>query len=447
MNQPKKFLWMLAYFLSPVILFYFAVDNPAPNRPLTPDYILSTFAGTFAYTWFCYQFILSAHPKFIVKHFGMDKTYRFHGIMALVALTLSLIHFLIRRTYSFPTPAWGLYALILFALVSGLGLIFLLNSPLRKIKWIESFRRFAEEKIGYKRQYSVVAHNVSLLAATFLLVHVLNSSAGIYSLYARFFMIAFYLVGVSFWVYYQVVRRFQLREKVFRVIENRIENNSIRSLHLKPVQGNIFSYQPGQFTFISIQNGQVSKHPHPYTIASSPSNPDEIEFVIKDTSEYTNQLQNVLAGDEVYVDKPFGIFSLQNHPEEQALVFIAGGIGITPFLSMLRWLKDNQPQRRVILLWGCRYKDDLIKQDEFSEFEQAMPNFEWRLVLSDDPTFDGETGFFDTEKLARLAVSKVDLRTTGFYVCAPPAMMDIVGQSLQELGVAKRQTHYEKFSF
>jgi predicted ferric reductase len=447
MNKSKKFLWLAAYFLSPLILFYFTIDNNSPQMLLTPDYIISTIAGTFAYTWLSYQFILSAHPKFIVKQFGMDKTYRFHGIMAGVSLTLGLIHFLIRRLYLIPNPAWGLYALILFALISGMAALFLLNTRLREIQWIERLRQFVEEKVGFKRHYSVVAHNLSLVAATLLFIHVLNSSASDHSPYVRFLLITLYVLGLVFWLYHQIVRRFQLQQGAFQVIENRVENSNVRSLHLKPLQGKIFDYKPGQFTFISVQNGRISKEPKPYTIASSPSNPDEIEFVIKNSGEYTSQLQHVLVGDEVHVNKPFGIFSHLNHPAEKDLVFVAGGIGITPFLSMLRWIKDNDPQRKVILLWGCRYSDDVIKQREFSEFEESMINFEWRLVLSDESDFDGETGFFDTEKLNRLAVSKVNVKTTGFYVCAPPAMMNIVGSALQELGVPKSQTHYEKFSF
>lgn len=447
MNKPKKFLWLAAYFLSPLVLFYFVVDNPSPDIQLTPDYLLSAFAGAFAYTWFSYQFILSSRPKFIVKRFGMDKTYRFHGIMALVSIGLGLIHYLIRRTYAEPNPAWGLYALILFVLTGGLGFIFLLSSRLRKIKWIEGLRQFMEDKVGFKRQYSVLAHNLSIVASTFLFIHVIRSSASQFSIYARVIMIVLYVVAVLFWLYHQVVRRVQLQKGTFHVVENRVENYNVRSLHLKPVKGNIFDYKPGQYTFISVQNGRISRDPHPYTIASSPSNPNEIEFVIKNSDEYANQLENVMEGDEVHVNSPFGIFSHLNHPGEKELVFIAGGIGITPFLSMLRWMKDNDPKRKVILLWGCRYKDDFIKKEEFSEIQAAMPNLSWVPVVSDEPEFDGETGFFDTEKINRLAISKVDINTTGFYICAPPVMMDLVDESLLELGAPRGQIHYEKFSF
>jgi ferredoxin-NADP reductase len=259
-------------------------------------------------------------------------------------------------------------------------------------------------------------------------------------------MVALYLIGLSFWLYHQFIRRHQLKKSAYQVTENRVENSMVRSLHLKPSQGPVFAYKPGQFTFISVQNGQVSNEPRPYTIASSPSDPNEIEFVIKKPEEFAQQLDLIQPGDEVHVNAPFGVFSYLNYPEENELVFIAGGIGITPFLSMLRWMKDKDPQRKVILLWGCRFQEDVIKKEEFEAMAAAMPNFTWCPVLSDEAEFKGETGYFDTDKLNRLAVSKIDVQTAGFYVCAPPAMMDIVGVSLEELGVPSKHIHYESFS-
>ena len=85
--------------------------------------------------------------------------------------------------------------------------------------------------------------------------------------------------------------------------------------------------------------------------------------------------------------------------------------------------------------------------DIFAEISTAMPNFKWYPVLSDEPDYDGETGFFNAEKLKRLAVAEIDIAQTGFYTCGPPIMMKIVDQALQELGVPKKQIHYEKFSF
>jgi len=95
MKKTGRILWLAAYFLSPALLFYFVFSTQSPFLQRKPDYILSTVASTFAYTWLCYQFIISARPKFIEKHFGMDNLYRFHGTMAGIALILGLVHFLI----------------------------------------------------------------------------------------------------------------------------------------------------------------------------------------------------------------------------------------------------------------------------------------------------------------------------------------------------------------
>jgi predicted ferric reductase len=447
MKKIGRIFWLLVYFFSPLVLFYFVMTTKSPFLQRKPDYVASTFFGTFAYSWFCYQFIISARPKFIEKHFGMDNLYRFHGIMAGVALLSGLTHFLIRRNYFIPDPPFGLYALILFALISMMAVVFLLNTKLRKVKPVETVRQFVDGKIGFKRYYSVLAHNFSLVAATILFLHVITASANEFSPTAKYLHAAIFIIGVLFWLYHQIVRRIELKQTSFSVLENHAENSTTRSLHLKPNTKQIFRYKPGQFAFLSVHNGRITSEPHPYTIASSPSNKNEIEFVIKNSGDYTSQLNLIEPGDEVHVDAPFGIFSYLNYPKEDSLVFVAGGIGITPFLSMLRWMKENDSQRKVILLWGCRFKEDLIKSEEFTSFEAAMPNFQWYPVLSDEPDFTGETGFFNAEKLNRLAVSEIEIKRTGFYTCGPPIMMKIVDAALQELGVPKAHIHYEKFSF
>ena len=447
MKKFPRILWLLVYFLSPAFLFYFDFQTKPPFFQEKPEYILSTIAGTFAYAWLCYQFIISARPKFIEKHFGMDNLYRFHGVMAGVSLLLGFVHMLVRRIYFVPIPPYHWFAFYFFLAICVMAVIFLLNTPLRKVKVIETVRRFVDEKIGFKRYYSVLAHNFSMVAATLLFLHVISGSASRLSPVSRALHVSIFMIGVVFWLYHQIIRRIQLKQGAFIVEENRQENAMIHALHLKPKRGEIFDYLPGQFAFISVHNGKLSPEPHPYTIASSPSNTDGIEFVIKNSGDYTSQLDRIQRGDEVRVNAPFGIFSHLNHSGEKDLVFVAGGIGITPFLSMLRWMKENDPKRKVVLLWGCRFKEDLIKQDEFAEISAAMPNFKWYPVLSDEPDYEGETGFFDAEKLNRLAVTEVDIATTGFYTCGPPIMMKIVDEALQELGVPGKQIHYEKFSF
>ena len=288
--------------------------------------------------------------------------------------------------------------------------------------------------------------NITLAALVLLYIHVITGSISMVSTSARIAFITFFTIALVFYVYHQIIRRVQLKNSAYSVIENRIENKSTHSLHLRPIKGKGLDYQPGQFALIRVRNQQITPEPHPFTIASSPTQ-DHLEFVIKSSGDYTSQLDRIQAGDKVWVDGPFGVFSHHHYPTEENLVFIAGGIGITPFLSMLRSLQVEEPDKKVILLWGCRFQDDLILPEVFQQLEANMPNFKWYPVLSDEPEFTGETGFFNAEKLNRLAVNEVNLETTGFYTCGPGIMMKIVDEALQELGVEKSRIHYEKFAF
>ena len=443
-----KIFWRIFYFFSPLVLFALVLSNQFSVQQQDPVYVGSTFYGTFAYVWLCYQFVISARPKFIEKHFGMDNLYRFHGAMAGVSLFFLIGHFVIRfGVVGFDPTNLGVYALILFLITALLASIFLVNSFLRRLKFIESFQRWVDTRLGLKRYLFVLSHNFSLAAATLMFLHVNSGIVGEVAPAVRIAYAAFFLLGVSAWLYHQILRRLRLKRNAFAVVENRVENQTVRSLHLKPQQGDLFHYKPGQFAIISVHNQQLPPEPHPFTIASNPANPEEIEFVIKASGDYTSQLDKIAVNDEVRVDAPFGVFSYLNHPDEKELVFIAGGIGITPILSMLRWMSVNDSQRKVILLWGCRFTEDLIKSEEFEHFSARMPHFRWHPVLSDEPDYKGETGFFDAEKLNRLAVNDIDVSSAGFYTCGPPIMMKIVEDALHDLGVEKSRIHYEKFSF
>jgi predicted ferric reductase len=447
MNAGKIF-WRIFYFFSPLVLFVLVLSNQFPAQQQNPAYVGSTFYGTFAYVWLCYQFVISARPKFIEKHFGMDNLYRFHGIMAGVSLFFLIGHFVIRfGVVGFDPTNLGAYALLLFLFTALMASIFLVNSFLRRLKFIENLHRWVNNKLGVKRYLFVLSHNFSLAAATLMFMHVNSGIVGEISPAVRIAYAAFFLLGISAWLYHQILRPLRLKQHAFLVVENRAENQTVRSLHLKPRQGSLFHYKPGQFAIISAHNQQITPEPHPFTIASNPNNPEEIEFVIKASGDYTSQLDKIAVDNEVRVDAPFGVFSYLNHPEEKELVFVAGGIGITPFLSMLRWMSVNDPQRKVILLWGCRFTEDLIKAEEFERFKALMPHFRWHAVLSDEPDYEGETGFFDAEKLNRLAVNDIDVSSAGFYTCGPPIMMTIVENALHDLGVEKSRIHYEKFSF
>lgn len=445
MKAPRTF-WILVYFVSPLAIASL-IFAARPSGLSNPSYFVSVLLGTAPFVWLVNQFIISARPKFIEKYFGMDNLYRFHGVMATISFVLIFIHRLFKIALTGLQPLIALIALILLGIVTLMAAIFLVDSFLRRFKPVEDFRKFMIQRIGYKRKMAVLLHNSTLVIIILILLHVLNSAAAYISPALKWTYIGYFALGMSFYVYHQLIRPWRMKKNAWQVLENRPEAPDVRTLRIAPRRGDIFSYKPGQFALLTVIHPRLVKESHPFTIASSPSRTESISFSIKASGDFTSQLDQVQAGDEVRIDAPYGIFSFILHPEEQELVFIAGGIGITPLLSMLRYLQDTDPQRKATLLWGVRTQADLICVEEINNFTNAMPHFSWVPVLSDEPDWQGEKGFFDQEKIKRLALTGRDLATTGFYVCGPRVMMNLVAGELEMQGVPKAHIHFEKFAF
>jgi len=444
--KTKRVFWMAVYFLSPLIVAGLILAA-RPDGLSNPGYVISVLLGASAYVWLVNQFVISARPKFIERNFGMDNLYRFHGIMATVSLVLGFVHSRIKEALTGFEPRVAQIGLLLFALVVFAGGFFLVDSFMRRIKPLENFRKFLVNRLGFKRKLSVLLHNFSLVPITLILLHVTRTAAAFLSPAVRWVYIGYFAMGISFYVYHQFIRRWVMKKNAYLVVNNQSEAKDVRTLTIAPQQGDVFAYKPGQFALITVVNGRVQKESHPFTIASSPSRLGSVSFSIKASGDFTSQLDQVAVGDEVRIDAPYGVFSHLNFPDEKELVFIAGGIGITPLLSMLRYLRDKDPQRKVTLIWGARTQADLILQDEINGFSQIMPQFHWVPVLSHEPDWSGEKGFFDVEKLQRLALDGRDLATTGFYICGPRIMMNLVSGVLDGQGVPKEHIHYEKFAF
>jgi ferredoxin-NADP reductase len=172
-----------------------------------------------------------------------------------------------------------------------------------------------------------------------------------------------------------------------------------------------------------------------------------ITFTIKELGDFTSSLEKVQPNTKVRVDAPYGAFSYLNYPPGRPLGLIAGGIGITPMLSMLRTLRVKEPDRRVTFLWAVNQPEELFCQDELAAMAAEMPNFTWYPVIAFDETWPGEKGFIDREKIARLMLNGQGAGAEmEFYVCGPQVMMKLVIGHLKDLGVPAGRIRSEKFA-
>lgn len=443
-----KLLMKATYFLSPLILVtMIMMNNTAKYTNL--NYLLPMLFGVFSYTWMLWQFVLSARPKFIERQFGLDKMYRFHGIIALVAVGMIVIHKSLFEMIFSETMVTqlGSIALFLFISISALSLLFMSTRLLKKlpifseiVKILGTIKTFSYERIK-------LIHNLTFIGLLFMQVHVLlTSSARQSALIFTTYMLYFFTAS-AFYLYHKVLKPWFLEDKKYAVSAVYQETNDTWTIELSPKTGEAFHYAPGQFGFFRISSEGIKAEEHPFTISSSPIKRSHIAITVKAFGDFTKKIKHLKIGDTVTVDGPYGKFSYLDFEHEKSTVFVAGGVGITPVLSMVHHMKHMDSQRHVLLIWSVRKKEDLIKLNELQEVKNLMPNFTFIPVVSSDDTWTGEHGRLDYNRMKTWTEEPhFNNQNTGYFVCGPENLMQMTLASLKQLGISKNQIHYEQFT-
>jgi propane monooxygenase reductase subunit len=151
----------------------------------------------------------------------------------------------------------------------------------------------------------------------------------------------------------------------------------------------------------------------------------------------------VAVGDRLRVTGPFGVFTLRDNPGAD-LVFVGGGAGMAPILSLLRSMAERGIDRKATFYYGARRRHDLCFEDELRALEEKLPNFRYVPALSEpgDDGWAGETGFV-TDVLRKAGL---DLTGADAYVCGPPPMVEAALELLPALGVDGKRVFYDKFT-
>jgi ferredoxin-NADP reductase len=195
-----------------------------------------------------------------------------------------------------------------------------------------------------------------------------------------------------------------------------------------------YSYTPGQATSIAINKEGWKDEKRPFTFTSLPDN-DFLEFTIKTYPSHkgvTNELLKLKKDDELILHDVFGAIAYKGEG-----VFIAGGAGVTPFISIFRYLQSKKEIGNNKLIFANKTKDDIILA---SEFEKLLgENF--INILSDEKA-DGYAHGQITEGFLKAHISD---STKNVYICGPPPMMDAIEKQLANLKIDKKQIIKEVF--
>jgi len=211
--------------------------------------------------------------------------------------------------------------------------------------------------------------------------------------------------------------------------------------------GEEVDFAPGQYFFVTLpdvgyqDDKGLRRH---ITVVTSPNEKGVLGFATRmRDSAFKRSLGELPVGAEVDVESPKGNFVLPENTS-RPLVFVAGGIGITVFRSMLRYIREERLPYRVTLIYSNRDRESTAFLDELREFEQALPDFRLILTMTQDPGWKGETRKVDG-KFVKDHLDE-DLNRYTFLVAGPPAMADGVQQALQEAGVQDENVIAERYS-
>ncbi|MEW8973064.1 MAG: 2Fe-2S iron-sulfur cluster binding domain-containing protein [Tissierellaceae bacterium] len=248
--------------------------------------------------------------------------------------------------------------------------------------------------------------------------------------------------------------KIEIPEELFNVkefaasVENIVDLTSIiKLIRIKLPEGEEVNFKAGQYVQLKapLYEGNDEEVYRAYSIASSPTEKDYIELVIGYVPEgiattYVHHHLNI--GDSVNINGPYGDFYYQDNDREMLLVAV--GTGVAPILSILKYMKENNIERKATFYFGAKTPDDLFMLDYFKELEDTLYDFKFVPCLSRVTEEDNWSGFKGRVNNA-LDQFITDGENKEAYLCGSERMIDSVIESLTKKGVPEELIYYDKF--
>jgi len=381
------------------------------------------------------QFLLTARYSRIAAPFGIDELLQFHGMAGYFAWAFIMLHFIIlfladSQFLEFLDPRVNfLRALALSAVIVAITVL------IATTHW--------REKFGIVYEWWRLSHGLLGLFVVFVgTVHIMQVSFYVSELWQQMVWAGMTMGVITLLLHNRVWRPWQMKKCPWRVKKVKKEVDETWSLELEPVGHDGIEFKGGQFVWITLGNSPFSLQQHPFTISSSPER-EGIRLTIKELGDFTSKIPEIQPGSTVFIEGPYGNFTLEVSTSEHN-VFIVGGIGITPTMSILEAMRDRQDRREVTVFFGAPKLELVPFLDELRALEAEL-NMKLVIVLeeaSDD--WEGETGFITGDILKRHLPGKVT--TFEYFICGPPPMMDVAESTLREWRVPVHKVHSERFN-
>ena len=412
-------VWALCAIIAIFVIVHMT-SAPADRHPSITGSIM---LGGIAFLLMTASILLSTRLAIFEDMFGgLDRSYQVHRTAGVIASIFVMVHFFTSpkelptgadpiANAMVPSSPMGMLAMIFLII----GLFIALNRKIRYSTWRP-------------------LHKFMALVYVLIIAHFMTAPSVFVDHYSAsgLILIAAAVIGVIAMLYslFGMNRRTAVAYEIEQI--NPMERAT--EVVLK-AQNEGIDFKPGQFAFIEVQ-GKGWNEPHPFTISSAPT-ANHLRFTIKVSGDWTRKVRDALeVGTEVLVRGPYGRFDSAIAGKNQ--VWIAGGIGVTPFLSTIRAM-DKGDNRNITFVYATRNKDEALFLDEIQTQANDLGNFRVISLLSDEGNFANIDVLNDTLDKA--------LKEYDYFMCGPKPMVDGLMKDLKKSGVQRRRIHTEAFEF
>ena len=368
---------------------------------------------------------LSTRPKWAEKYFGgLDKMYMTHRHTGTAAFLLIFAHVL---TVPITTTGWRLGNYLAVIAFAGIVTIVLITLAPR-IPFLS--RLTGGDYEDWKRLKRYIGIFFILAFIHSLTVDALDARIAIT------WVMAFFIIGTVSYLYTEVFGGIFKKFLPYKVETVKHPNNSSTEVTLRAKKQAMPKHRSGQFLFVRFPRDKDLNESHPFTISSAPSE-DVLRLTIKASGDFTRELfAQLKEGADAIVDGPYGMFNYKTGGSKQ--IWIAGGIGLTPFLSFLRDM-DGSLAHDVDLYYTVRHPEEAIFLEEIEAADQKNPRLKVYIRYS------AKDGSLKIEDIVKNAGG--DIRSQHVYMCGPLPMMLAFEKKFLDLGLPKHNLHYEEFNF
>ncbi len=381
------------------------------------------------------QFVITGRFRNFAMGFGGDNLLQFHLATGVLAMGFILAHPVIIIAHDTQFLAYFdprvnfMRAFALVGAATGVVLLVVLSIWRKKFRLIYEWWRLSHGVLAFLVLLAGLAHTLQVGHFT--------------DIWWKQGVVLFIATGaMGLLVYTRVIKPRILARFPYQVTDVVQERAEATTLVIEPIDHRGMHFEAGQYAWITVNDTPYSLQQHPFSFASSAEEPSRLTLTSKPLGDWTSTWPDIEPGARAYLEGPYGAFTLR-WDSPCGAVFLAGGIGITPIMSMLRTLDDRDDERPLLLIYANESWEDVIFREEIEGLKHSL-NLEVVHVLEEPPDdWEGEEGYVEPDLLDRHLPEPCD--ESFYYLCGPEPMMDLVEPELVKRDIPLPMIMSERF--